>query len=124
MSFDKRLTKKVSITVVDRIVCIMRRADEKLRVKDVFLAMLDVIRRHRIHMMDDDPIIDLITRNPEVQTLVSSDNMVTKVSPLSRSVKSLIEVSIVAECRLPDLSPKAKVVVSILECRKTPKFRI
>jgi hypothetical protein len=87
-----------------RLVC---RGDQKFRIEDVCIAVFDVIQIHGIHVVDDWTIIDLVTLNPQVTRLVSSDNMLSNQAPLSRRVETLVDIPLETESRDPDLSSDA-----------------
>lgn len=114
----------ISITVVDCIVRLVGYSDKILRIEDCFVLMNDVINRHWIHMMDDDLIEDLIAFDSEVQTKISSDYFVSNVFPFRRSIESLIEVSIETESGSANRAFELKVVETLFESLKTPKFRV
>lgn len=50
--------------------------------------------------------MNLIALYTQVTTIVSDDHVVTKTSPLSRSIELLVDVTIESECRNPNLSFK------------------
>jgi hypothetical protein len=72
-------------------------ADQELRVNDLIATADNVFDTHRVHMMNDDPVEDVETLDPEITAQVSSDNVVADKPPLSRPVELLIHPAIVAE---------------------------
>ena len=50
----------------------------------------------------DNPVRNLVIRNAKVTSHVSNDNFVTEHPPLSGLVKILVQVSVKAECVMPD----------------------
>lgn len=50
----------------------------------------------------DNPVRNLMVRNAKVASHVSNNNFVTKHPPLSGLVKVLIQVSVKAECVMPN----------------------
>jgi hypothetical protein len=64
--------------------------DKELRIERLISPVNDVVDRERIHVMDDRSSRDLEAGHSEIASFVSYDDMVTKVSPLSRSVELLI----------------------------------
>jgi hypothetical protein len=65
--------------------------------------------------MDDRPSEDFATWHSEIASAVSYDDMVTKVSPLSRSVELLIEPSVESKRCLTYLPPKRQILETVLE---------
>lgn len=124
MSLYERLWEETLIAVMDGIVSSVRRCDEILWVENIVITMSDVIRRHRVHMMDDDPIIDLITFDSQIQTLITGNHLVTNMLPLSGSVESLIHVTLEAKSRSSNLSSELEIVISFLERVDPSQFRI
>ena len=68
---------------------------------------------NRVYMMNDDawsnkfsasdnPVRNLMLRNAKVTSHVSNDNFVTEHPPLSGLVKILVQVSVKAECVMPN----------------------
>ena len=69
-------------------------ANQELGVENRFIALDDVVNRHRVHVVNQDLVVDLMTVDPEVAPFVSCNHMQTNLSPLSRSVELLVDVSV------------------------------
>jgi hypothetical protein len=52
--------------------------------------------------VSDNPVRNLMVRNAKIAPHVSNNNFVTKHPPLSGLVKVLIQVSVKAECVMPN----------------------
>lgn len=65
-----------------------------------------LINPNRVHMMDKQLSMNLVTLNSQITTVIPVDNVVSNVSPLSRPVETLVEVSIEAESSYTDISVK------------------
>ncbi len=66
----------------------------------------NVFYSHRIHVVNQDTIVNLVTFYSKITTVISSNNVVSKLFPLSRCVKSLIDVAIKPKSSFPNLSSK------------------
>lgn len=64
--------------------------NKELRIECLFSPVNDVVDSQWIHVMDDRSSRDLEAGHSEIASVVSYYDMVTKVSPLSRSVELLI----------------------------------
>lgn len=80
--------------------------DEELRIENLFFAMDDLIDSHRIHVVDDHPVMNLMVGNTHVATKISSDYLMANLLPLSRSIETLVDVALEAEGRLTDNTPE------------------
>lgn len=63
--------KEAFITIMDRIVSLKSRSDEKLRIYDPILTMLYVIQREGIHMMNQQSMMYLVPRNSKITAIVT-----------------------------------------------------
>lgn len=72
--------------------------DQVLGIEDVEVAVVNIFRRDGVHVVDDDPVINLKAFDTQVATKVSSDYLVSDSLPLRRAIECLIEVALIAEC--------------------------
>ncbi len=93
--------------------CSVRYTNHIVGVKQAFSMLQHVFFCNRVYMMDNDawsdklsasdnPVRNLVIRNAKVTSHVSNDNFVTEHPPLSGLVKILVQVSVKAECVMPD----------------------
>lgn len=82
---------------MDGVVSSVTSRDQEFWIQDVGITMFDFVSRHRIHVMNDDLIVDLVSINAQIQAKISGDNFISNESPLSRRVKALVDVSVEAE---------------------------
>jgi hypothetical protein len=101
--------KKPLVTVVDGVMGVVRCSDEILGVDDAFVTVYDLCDSHRIHVMDDDLVVNVEAFDPEVASIVPNDYVVANVLPLSRPVEPLIDPTIKPERRFPDLPMQSQV---------------
>ncbi len=92
-----------------------RRADEKLRIQDVWIEVLEVLRTHRIHVVDVDPAVDWKVRMGELTALISENHFVTNLLPRRRGIEGLVQPTIRTKRRIPDLTFESQVTESLLE---------
>lgn len=124
MSLNERLPQERVVAVMDGIVGVVRRGDQELGIEYVIVAVNDVVGRHRVHVMDDDLVIDLIAFDAEVHTEISGDHIVTSLLPLSRSVESLVQITIEPESGLPDFTAEPEVGIPLFKGVKPSEFGI
>ena len=70
---------------------------------------------YRIEMVNYDVTTDFSVEYAEVAPEVSSDDVTTEGSPFLRSVKNLIQISVIAESFLTDFTVEFEVVVALFE---------
>jgi len=112
------------VTVVNGVVCWKRGCDEKLRIENTHVAMYDVVGGHRIQMMNRDPLMNIVTFDAKITAIVSDDDMIANITPLSRNVELLIDVSIETEGRLADCAAESQVLEAILEGLDATEFGV
>lgn len=76
--------------------------DQELRVQQELALMLDVLDRDRVHMMYDDPIIDLSIGHCKVAAVIPENHVVSNLLPSLRSIEYLIEIAVESECVFSD----------------------
>src|SRR5690606_8937183 len=89
-ALNHRLRKKRLVSVVDCVMCSMRGRDEELRIENIVSPELNVLDRHRVEVMDVDPIVDLMALDSEIAPIVSDDDRAADVLPLTRSIEPLV----------------------------------
>lgn len=67
--------------------------------------MNNIFGRHRIHVMDDESVVDLVPLNPKVAPHVSRYDLVAELTPLAGRVEPLVEITIEPEGRSTDFAP-------------------
>jgi hypothetical protein len=84
-----------------------RGCDEKLGIENTHVAFDYVGGRHRIQMVNRDSLMNIVTLNTEVATVVSNDDMIADVTPLLGHVELLVDVTIEPEGRLSNRTTKS-----------------
>lgn len=71
--------------------------DQEVGIQKIFIALMDVLDCDWVHVMDKDPVMNLIALDPKVATVITDDYLVPNMLPLSGSVESLVQPSIIAK---------------------------
>lgn len=71
------------VSVVDRVVGVVRCGDEELGVNKATVPVDDVVRRDGVHVVNQQLTVDLVALNTKVATKVSGNNELTSVPPVS-----------------------------------------
>lgn len=72
----------------------MARADQEFRIKDRLVTLNDIVNRHGVHVVDENLVVDVVICYAKVTTIVSSNDVVSNLTPLLRSIELLVDVSI------------------------------
>lgn len=83
--------------------------DQELWVKDVFVPSDYVVHSHRVHVVYQDFIEDLVILDTQITTIVSGDYVMANLSPLGRPIEPLVNVSVETKRRGPDRPWQSKV---------------
>lgn len=102
----------------------MSGCNQKIRIQNTFITMDDVILRHRIHMVNDWTMMNLIPLDSEVTTVVSINYIVAKMLPLSGRVELLIDPAIETERRVTNLTFQSEVAKTLFEVRDLTQFGV
>lgn len=100
---------------MDGVVGSVRCRNQEFGIQDIGITVFDFVSCHRIHVMDDDLIVDLMTINAQIQAKISGDNFISNESPLSRCVKALVDVSVEAERGCANTSVETEVFEPLFE---------
>lgn len=109
---------------MDCVVSVVGYTDKELRIHQVVGCQPDVIYGDRIHMMDYDLAVYLITIHAEIQSIVSHNHKISYALPFGRPVELLIEISLEAERFFPNFAAKLEVLESLFECVEEDELRI
>lgn len=77
--------------------------------------MHEIVDGQRVHVVDDYALVEIITLNAQITSVVSDNYLVAKTTPLSTCVELLVEPSIETEGGTPNSSSKSEVVVTLFE---------
>src|SRR5690606_531748 len=105
-SFNERLRKMSLISVVDSVVRSVCSCDEEFWIQNVPATTLELLDSHRIHVVNNDLVVDLMTFQSQVHTFIPSNYMVANIAPLLGCVESLIHIAVVPKGFQPDCAPK------------------
>src|SRR6202012_791046 len=91
------LYKKTFVSVVHSIMSNLGDTDQELRIEDAWVIAGHIFHSHRIHVMHDWTVVDLVCGLTQIKAKVSGYHDVASMPPLSRSVKPLVEVTLETE---------------------------
>ena len=109
---------------MDRVVGVVCRCDEIVRIQDQRIPIFEVVNRHRDDVVNDGAFCDVEPRNTQITRIVSDDDLVPQLSPLLGAVESLVHPAFEAECFLADASFQSEILESLLESTKRNELRI
>src|ERR671913_954165 len=80
-----------------------------------------IVRRDRIHVMDDWISMNLVTLNAQIASVVSDDDGVSKIPPFPRRVEPLVDPTLETKGRFAYSPVQTKVIVPFLDGRELPE---
>ena len=95
-----------------------------IRVENKIIRVLEVLRRDRVNVMNQDSVMNVVAFNSQITTMIFCDYVLSKLLPLRGSIESLIEVSVKPKSWVPNRSWKLQVVETILKGFELTKLRI
>lgn len=84
----------------------------------------NIVLRYRLDVMDKNLAINRPIWNGEVAAIVSKDDVAARALPLIGLIKSLVQISVPAECRVRYDAVKLEIVEAALEVRIEERFGI
>lgn len=100
------------VTVVDGVMRLVGRGDEELGVENIFVAVSNIIDSHRVHVMDVEARMDLVTLDAKITALITVDNPVSGPFPLPRGVEHLVEMTLKAESSVTNNTSQSEIPVA------------
>lgn len=109
---------------MDRIVSVVGYTDKELGIHQVVGCLPDVVDVDRIHVVNYDLAVNLITLHCQIHSVIPHDHIVAYTLPFGRSVELLIEISLEAERLFSNFATELKVVEPFLESVQEDELRI
>src|SRR6478736_6847689 len=106
------------------VVRVYRRRDQKFRINDPIFAMNNIVRSHRIDVMNQNNVMYFIAWYAEITAFISDDDMFSNASPCSRPVKLLVDPPIKPKSSDSYFPTHLEIVESILKGDEPRQFRI
>jgi hypothetical protein len=100
---------------VNGVVGIVGCADQELEIERMLSSVDDVLFDKRIHVMNDELCVNIVTIHTEIACLISKNCFLAKLSPFARRVEPLIDPSVETERLTTDLAFQREVLESFLE---------
>lgn len=98
--------------------------DQVLRIEDPPVSVLDVLGRHRVHVVNQEISMKIMANNPKIATMITNDDFIPNHSPLSGTVEALVDPTIEAEGSRPHFSSEGQVLEALLEGVDAPELGI
>jgi len=106
---------------MDRIVRLVRTTYQKIRIQYVRIKEFDLIRSNRVHVMNEDATIDLVSFKTKIAAIIARNDLVSDSFPLCRLVKTLIQITIESESLISHATTDSQVIVPIFNGVKKNK---
>jgi hypothetical protein len=119
---DERPCKLSFVTVMDGVVSFVGSGDEELGIENVLVVVQDVLNPHRVHVVDDETMIHVVLGRGEIASHVSSNDVVSKVSPLLGCVETLVHPAISTEGLITNDTSQGQVAEPVLEGLQRDEF--
>lgn len=82
--------------------CVVSHADQVFGVEYVRIELsLEVLGPNRVHVMNKNLTVDVVTWDPEVACVVSKDNLLSCLTPFGRVVEGLVQIPFETEGLIP-----------------------
>lgn len=104
--------KQTRVTVVDGVVGGVPYTDQVLKTQSKFTALDDVSRNKRVHVVDNNLVVNLVTFYTQIATKVTRDGVPSKTTPGHRGVEILVDPSFEAEGRFADVPAECEILVA------------
>src|SRR3954452_5004812 len=123
-AFDRSTRNKADVAIVNRVVRPMRGGNQELGVKNPRFASDQIIGGNRVHVMNQQLSIDLVTRYAEITCLASEYDVVTSLFPFTRPVESLVQPPGKAEGSRTNFTRHGEVLEPLFEGDELTQVRI
>lgn len=100
----------------------VRCTNQELGVDDSGVAFRDVPDCHRIHVVNQNLVEDVVVHNTEIAPEIPCYNVLSDLSPFSGSVKLLVDVSIESESLGTNVSGQSQVSKALQKGIESSKF--
>jgi hypothetical protein len=103
---------------VDSVVGSVGSRDQEFWVYDVGITLSNIVDRDRIHVMDQQPILNLSTFYSQITTKIPRYGVSSSRLPLARVVELLIDPSVESERRPTNNPTYREITKAIFKCNK------
>lgn len=86
-SWLERLSKKAPIPVMDGIVGVLCGCDQEFRVQNPVFPVTNIVQCYRVHVMNKKTVVNLVTGDTQIATIITHNDVVSSAFPLGGSVK-------------------------------------
>nr|DAW19383.1 MAG TPA: hypothetical protein [Caudoviricetes sp.] len=116
-SLNRNLRQKRFVSEMDGLMRIKGNTNKIVWIENHLTTLINVVYSHGIQMVDIDSQMKVITFDSKITAIVTNDYLITNMFPFSRTIESLIDVSIITKRFSSDSPVKFKIVVTLFECR-------
>lgn len=106
---------------MDRIVRFVGATYQKIGIQYVRIKEFDLIRSNRVHVVNEDTTIDFVPLKTKIAAIVARYYLISNSFPLSRLVKTLIQITIEPKRLVSNAATDSQVIVPIFDGVKKNK---
>lgn len=106
---------------MDRIVRFVRTTYQKIGVQYVRIEEFDLIRPNRVHVVNKDTTIDLVSLKTKITAIIARNDLISDSFPLRGLVKTLIQITIEPKSLISNAAADSQVIVPIFDGVKKNK---
>lgn len=92
------------------IMSVLRNCYQIIRIENARISISDLIHSDWIQVMDVKTFMDFIPRNAKITSVITSDYLVTDLSPFSGRVEILVNPSVETKSRFSNIPPERKII--------------
>jgi hypothetical protein len=107
---------------MDGVVSSVRNGDQVVGVEETVVSGLDLLDGDRVQMVNVETAVNLVTIDPKIASVVSDDDSVPGLTPLTRRVEVLVDPSVESKSRFTDSALESKVAKPLYESFESANF--
>lgn len=121
---NERTRKQSLVAEVNGVVSPKSYRYQELGIQDSGIPFFNIGDSHRVHVMDVDGVMNVVTFDTHVTSVVPDDDVVSNVPPLSRRVEALVHPAVEPKGCFTDLSTKSEVLEAFLKALDPFEFGV
>lgn len=99
----------------------VRATYQKIGIQHVRIEEFNLLRSNRVHVVNEDTTIDFVPLKTKIAAIVARYDLISDSFPLSRLVKTLIQITIEPESLISNTTADSQVIVPIFDGVKKNK---
>lgn len=100
---------------MDRIVRFVRATYQKIGIQYIRIEEFYLIRSNRVHVVNKDTTVDFVPLETKITAIIARYDLISDSFPLSRLVKTLIQITIETESLISNTAIDSQVIVPIFD---------